>query len=57
MTNDIIRVGEVARILNVSRDTVYRWERENPAFPKSTRISKRVSYWRRADILSFLGGE
>ena len=39
------RPRATAEFLQISTVTLWRWEKNNPEFPKSTRISKRVSVY------------
>lgn len=46
-----IRLPEVCQLLGASKATVYRWEREDPTFPKRVKLTERLSAWR-ADHLA-----
>ena len=41
---------QVADRFAVSRVTVWRWTRHNPAFPRPVKLSPGCSRWRLADI-------
>jgi predicted DNA-binding transcriptional regulator AlpA len=44
-------IKDVCRLLNVARETLRRWEDQEPSFPKRTRLSRhargRAGYLRR----------
>ena len=44
------RPRATADFLQVSTVTLWRWEKNNPEFPKSIRISKRVSVYDAQEI-------
>ncbi len=46
--------SDIAKICGVSSNTVRRWAREG-RLPAHMKISKRIRYWRRGDIYSFIG--
>ncbi len=53
-----ISTQEVAQLVGVTSQTIRDWTNKGRSdFPRPCRVSRRVLYWRRSDILSFLGGE
>ena len=51
--NAIVRPGELADILSISRPTLWRWEQSGKLPPK-LRFSGRISGWRYKDIVEWL---
>jgi len=43
----------VCDMFQVSRSTLYRWEKYNPDFPKPLRINTKVLRYRKIDIEEF----
>ena len=50
----ILRPAEAARFLGVSRGTLYRWQMENPDFPRLLHLGARSSGWRKADLEAWI---
>ena len=44
---------EVCDMFQVSRSTLYRWEKYNPDFPEPLRINTKVLRYRKIDIEEF----
>lgn len=51
---ELLRPGDCAALLGVSRLTVYRYEKTLPGFPKRRRLSLNVAGWLRSEILAWL---
>ena len=49
----VARVPAVAQALGVSINTVWRWSRDLPNFPKPRKIGPRVTVWNVGEILNF----
>lgn len=46
MNNQIyVSDGELARRFNVSRQSIWRWARMNPKFPKPRKLSNGTTRW------------
>ena len=50
----ILRPDKAAAYLGISKNTIYRWLRENPSFPRLIKIGQRSSGWRVADLDAWL---
>ena len=46
----IIRYKEVLELLGISRSTLWRWERQQPDFPKRISLSERSVGWLRSSV-------
>lgn len=42
--------AEIAKIYGVSRQTVWRWARLDPKFPKTIKLSAGVSRWKLSEL-------
>jgi len=51
-----LSVGAVAKRLNISVPTVWRWSRERPEFPRPRKFGARVSRWLLEDLIAFESG-
>lgn len=49
---EYLRAGGLARLLGVSRNTIWRWTREG-RLPPSIKLAGHVTVWSRADIDAF----
>lgn len=47
---------EVGRLLSISRATIDRWVRENPAFPQPLRVTEQTIRWRASEVSRFIAG-
>ena len=52
-----LKVSDVARRLDISVPTVWRWTQERPDFPRPKKFGVRVSRWLLADLIAFESGE
>ncbi|WP_394153370.1 helix-turn-helix transcriptional regulator [Loktanella salsilacus] len=43
----------LAERYGVSRNTVWRWHRERPDFPRAVRLSQNCTRWRLSDIAAW----
>lgn len=50
----ILRPEAAAAFLGISRPSLYRWERDNPDFPRRIKLGERVSGWKRADLEAWI---
>lgn len=46
-------VGDVARRLGVSTNTIWRWSTERTDFPRPCKIGPRSTRWKKKDIEAF----
>lgn len=46
---NILRTNQLAEYLEISRSTIWRWEK-NPDFPKKIKLGTRSVGWRKSDI-------
>ena len=44
------RVPDVAAFLNIGRSTIYKYQAEDPSFPKAVQLGQKAVGWRRAEI-------
>lgn len=51
---DRITTQEIASLCGVSLNTVRRWARTG-YLPEGMKLSRRVRYWKRGDIMAFMG--
>lgn len=56
-TAAILRPDKAAAYLGISRNTIYRWLREKPSFPRLIKIGERSSGWRVADLDAWLDAQ
>ncbi|EGK08329.1 AlpA family phage regulatory protein [Kingella kingae] len=59
MSNQLIRVKELAKLLCVSDTIIWNWvnpnnRRYHPEFPKPIKISPNVTAWRKSEITAYL---
>ena len=52
--NGIIRCKELLNVLQISRSTLFRWERNQPDFPRRRRLGERSVGWLRAEVYEWL---
>lgn len=53
MQDKLLTSTQVAELLNVSPDTVFRWKREG-RLPKALQLGPRATRWRESDIQKFI---
>lgn len=53
----ILRPEKAAAYVGVSKNTMYRWHREDPTFPRLIRIGQRSSGWRVTDLDAWLDAQ
>lgn len=53
MTDPILRYAQVASILNISKESLYRWQRVG-IFPKPTRYGPRCVGWPKREVDAWL---
>lgn len=53
MAPQMITDREVAAMLGVSRDTVWRWTRNKADFPKPSRIGDNATRWLASEVLAY----
>ena len=51
-----LTVRDVAQRFAVSVQTVWRWAKERPEFPKPVELSLGTTRWRISDLIAFEGG-
>ena len=51
---EYLRVKETAAYLGCSVPTVWRKMRDDPAFPKSIKLSERVTVWKLSELESWI---
>lgn len=51
-----LTVRDVAQRFAVSVQTVWRWAKERPEFPKPVELSLGTTRWRMSDLIAFEGG-
>lgn len=51
-----LTVRDVAQRFAVSVQTVWRWAKERPEFPKPVELSPGTTRWRMSDLIAFEGG-
>lgn len=49
-----IRAKKLAPELAISEPTLWRWVKENPAFPKPLKLSAKVTAWKISEISAWL---
>jgi predicted DNA-binding transcriptional regulator AlpA len=49
----IIRPAKVARILGISKSTLWRWRRK-PGFPAAVRLGETMVGWRHSEIQAWI---
>ena len=47
---------DLAGRYNVSRNTVWRWHRENPEFPRALRLTPGCTRWKLSEIETWEAG-
>jgi|DEB0MinimDraft_10_1074344.scaffolds.fasta_scaffold229588_2 predicted DNA-binding transcriptional regulator AlpA len=52
--NDLLKLVDVAKLLAVSRTTVYRIIEGDKTFPKPYQFGERTSRWAKDDILNWI---
>ena len=55
--NELVRrlsVKEVARVLGISKTSVWEFARKKPNFPKPRKYSPRTTRWRKDEVLTWL---
>lgn len=52
----LLRPKAAAALLGVSANTLWRWARTRPEFPRVVRIGPGASAWRLADLEVFIAG-
>ena len=45
-----LRLSDVAAYLNLCTSTIYKLQSQDPAFPKSVKLTGKAIGWRRAEI-------
>ncbi len=48
-----LSVDRVAARYDTSKATIWRWAKNNPAFPKSVQLSRGTTRWRLSDLVAF----
>lgn len=51
---DLLRPQEAASFLGIAENTLYRWKRRYPDFPKTIKASERLCYYRKSDLDAWL---
>ena len=49
-----IRLGEVINLTGVSRPTVWRWVKDDRAFPKPFHLSPSITAWDEGEVIAWL---
>jgi predicted DNA-binding transcriptional regulator AlpA len=49
-----IRLPEVCRRTGGSKATVYRWERDDPTFPRRIKLGERLTAWREDEVAAWI---
>jgi prophage regulatory protein len=52
ISNRLIRLSEVLRIIGLSRSQLYKMQKDG-SFPRSIKLSTRAVAWREADVLNW----
>lgn len=52
-SNNLLRIGEVCKWLNVSKSTIYKWVKEE-RFPQPLILGEHASRWQESDIEAWL---
>ena len=50
----VLRPADAARLLGISKATLYSWSRSRPDFPRKIKIGPRSSGWLRSELLAWL---
>lgn len=54
MREQLLRVGEVAEMLGVSKASVWNWVKHKPEFPKPANLTPKVTVWKLSEINEYL---
>ena len=49
----LLRVGDVAKLLGISAPTVWRWAREGK-LPKPMKITRRITVWKKTEVIPYV---
>jgi excisionase family DNA binding protein len=50
---EFLTVDDLAKLLNVTKGTIHLWRKDNPSFPKSFSVGRKL-LWRKADIDAYV---
>ena len=52
--SELIKASEVAELLGVSRRTVFRYEKNDPKFPRKISLKSNVTRFRASEVHSYI---
>ena len=52
--NDRMRLQQAAEFLKIDRSTLYRLAERDPTFPRKTKLSERICFYRKSDLEAWL---
>ncbi|MDR1085573.1 MAG: AlpA family phage regulatory protein [Deltaproteobacteria bacterium] len=52
--SDLLTVVQVASIFGIAKSTVWNWAKRLDGFPKPIKLGKRITRWKKADILAYI---
>ena len=60
MNNTVLRVNDTARVMGVSRATIWNWvnpksRHYRPDFPKPIKLSENITGWLSSEIEDYIG--
>ncbi len=50
----IVRPAEAAKLLGVSKSTLYHWSKHTPDFPTRIQVGPRTTGWLKHELLAWL---